>query len=269
MTISEELKTKGHLTRALYRAALYGLRYNTRTRARHVAAILPQLVVSVLYLTRRGQNIAPNFFGLRCCCDYLCDCRCDCLCECRCVCHCECRYGSLIVANLQALVSYERKFLWWSSKCCGSTHDSLAWDTSNLGMHMKEHGLPGDFWIAGDEAYVNSESLLGPYPSHSGMNAVKDTWNYYQSRCRINVECAFGQLVKRWGILRRPLATRLTHTNVALSECMKLHNLCVHDHFEWAPRPLSINVADGDTMRPISQHHVTHAPRYQEKKGRT
>ena len=27
--------------------------------------------------------------------------------------------------NLQALASYKRRFIWWSSKCCGNTHDSL------------------------------------------------------------------------------------------------------------------------------------------------
>ena len=46
---------------------------------------------------------------------------------------------------------------------------------------------------------------------------------------------------------------------------MILHNLCVDDQFLWAPSPLSIDIADCDTMRPIFQHMVTVAPSYEKK----
>lgn len=44
---------------------------------------------------------------------------------------------------------------------------------------------------------------------------------------RIHIERAFGQLVRRWGILWRPIETRLPACTVILEACAKLHNFCV------------------------------------------
>jgi hypothetical protein len=68
-------------------------------------------------------------------------------------------------------------------------------------------------WIAGDDAYPSSEYLLSPYSSNAIRgDAFKDNFNFYQSRCRINVECAFGILVEKIGVLRRSMGGRLDHS---------------------------------------------------------
>ena len=67
---------------------------------------------------------------------------------------------------------------------------------------------------------------------------AKDNYNFYHSQLRINVECAFGMLVQRWSILRRPLPAAMgIHkiTALTLSLC-KLHNFLLDDKEKIAPR---------------------------------
>ena len=44
--------------------------------------------------------------------------------------------------NLQAIANFERKFIWWSIHSTGSTHDSLAWRSSQLAEMLRKFGLP-------------------------------------------------------------------------------------------------------------------------------
>jgi len=60
---------------------------------------------------------------------------------------------------------------------------------------------------------------------------TKDDYNFYHSQLRIRVECAFGMLAQRWGILRsafpRNIRTRkVIATVIALA---KLHNFCIDE----------------------------------------
>ena len=56
-----------------------------------------------------------------------------------------------------------------------------------------------------------------------------DDFDYYQSSARMPIECAFGILVRRWGILWRPLEMRFDRRAAVAGACMRLHNLCI-DH---------------------------------------
>jgi hypothetical protein len=54
---------------------------------------------------------------------------------------------------------------------------------------------------------------------------------------RIRVECAFGQFVSRWGILRCAISSKITIKKViALVNCLaKLHNFCIDESEPGAP----------------------------------
>ena len=69
-------------------------------------------------------------------------------------------------------------------------------------------------------------------------NTAKDNYNFYHSQLGINVECAFGMLVQRWSILRRPLPAAMgIHKITALTFCLcKLHNFLLDDKEKIAPR---------------------------------
>jgi len=130
--------------------------------------------------------------------------------------------------NLQAIADCDRKFIWWSKRSAGSTHDSLTWGTTRLAILLHEFGLPLGLWIAGDDAYPGFEYLVFPYSTHAcRQDNSKDDFNFYQSRCRISVECALGILVEKFGIPRRAMSSTLPNNINICQVCIKLHNQSV------------------------------------------
>ena len=54
-----------------------------------------------------------------------------------------------------------------------------------------------------------------------------DDFDYPQSSNRMAIECAFGILVQRWGVLWRPLRCRFDRRAPLIGACMRLHNFCI------------------------------------------
>ena len=137
---------------------------------------------------------------------------------------------------VQACVDSTGKFIAASFNATGSTHDSLTfkmsrfWERLQAGDLSRTVGLGGleSYYGVGDDAYSNTVFLLTPWPGRNLHlhHPERDAFNYFQSRCRIVVECAFGRLTTRWGCLWRTL--RISHKKVPqlVSALMKLHNLC-------------------------------------------
>jgi hypothetical protein len=130
--------------------------------------------------------------------------------------------------NMQGTCDAEGKFLDVSIGHPASTSDFLAFATSKFHKKIETPGFlaPG-LCIFGDNAYVNNSYFVTPYKN--AKEGDKDAFNFYQSQLRIKVECAFGMLVSRWGILRRALPQALGLKKVtALVVCLcRLHNYCL------------------------------------------
>ena len=69
--------------------------------------------------------------------------------------------------------------------------------------------------------------MATPFPNVSA--GCKDDYNFYHSQLRIRVECAFGMLVHRWGILRSAISNGITiqKTVALVNALVKLHNYCI------------------------------------------
>ena len=139
-----------------------------------------------------------------------------------------------VLQNAQAVCGPNYEILWLSVLTVGSTHDSTAWQVSRLGEALKDPTHPfsrSGYWIAGDAAYsgparASHSNLLTPFPA--GCNRYEDNFNYFQSRCRIDIECLFGQLCARFGILWRRMDCSLVHSGEILLACARLHNVCLN-----------------------------------------
>lgn len=109
--------------------------------------------------------------------------------------------------------------------------DFLAWATSKLAEKMETPGFlaPG-LCLFGDNAYVNASYMATPWPAVGG-GRKDDDYNFYHSQVRIKIECAFGMLVNRWGILRSALSAQISLRKVgALVMCLcRLHNYCISE----------------------------------------
>ena len=131
--------------------------------------------------------------------------------------------------NLQAVCDHKKRFLNISILFPASCSDFIAFESAPLRFQMEEEGFlaPG-LCLFGDNAYVNRFYMATPYPN-VGSNSAKDIYNFYHSQLRINIECAFGILVSRWGILRKPLSSNFTMRKIVqLVECLcRLHNFII------------------------------------------
>jgi DDE superfamily endonuclease len=132
--------------------------------------------------------------------------------------------------NMQGTCDSECRFLDVSIKHAASTSDFLAFTTSSLYRQLEQPDFlaPG-LSLFGDLAYVNCRYFTTPFKSVS--SGPKDHFNYYHSQLRIRIECAFGQLVSRWGILRRAMPTNVgIKKTVSLVFCLcRLHNYCINE----------------------------------------
>ena len=129
-------------------------------------------------------------------------------------------YALLCIAMCDA----KRRINFYDISQVPTTHDSLAWDMTSLGKRVKDGDLPEPFFINGDAAFALSNSMITP----SG-DAALDDFDFHQSSNRMPIECAFGMIVRRWGVLWRPLCVRFDRCAALVGACIRLHNFCI-DH---------------------------------------
>jgi len=136
--------------------------------------------------------------------------------------------------NVQAMVNKHKLILWRSIKSCGTEHDSNAFKKTSMYNKLldKFNELASQgLYIIGDSAYALRSFLLVPYDNAQPYSA-EDTFNYHHSTCRIWVECAFGEIDMRWGILWKPLNFSFEHNMQVIDATMRLHNFIVMDRMK-------------------------------------
>jgi hypothetical protein len=121
-----------------------------------------------------------------------------------------------------AVCDSERRFTFWDFNTTPTTHDSQAWGLTKLGQDIAAGKLPSTYFVNGDSAYISSDQMVVPY----GKTQNTD-FDFVQSSNRMCIECAFGILIRRWGILWRPLEVDFHRRAGLIGCCMRLHNLCI------------------------------------------
>jgi len=158
--------------------------------------------------------------------------------------------------NMQAICDSRGRFLDISIIFPGSTSDCLAFEGSAI-FNALENGLLADeLCLFGDNAYLNSQFMATPFTAVS--SGTRDSYNFYHSQLRINIECAFGMFVNRWSILRRCMPMNLSIKRIiAMTMAMaKLHNFCIDESDAIAERPtardeLRTEMAGGVQLHPV------------------
>jgi hypothetical protein len=148
--------------------------------------------------------------------------------------------------NVVAIVDKKKRVLYRVIASRGAEHDSTAFKSSKLyGLLMnkwqwlKEKG----FYFIGDSAYSLKSFILTPFDGVRHGTA-EDNYNFFQSSQRICVECAFGEIDLRWGILWRPLQFSMKHNTQVIDACMRLHNFIVDFREEHEPSSTGISAVD-------------------------
>ena len=77
-------------------------------------------------------------------------------------------------------------------------------------------------------------------------------YNNILSSQRITIERAFGILVRRWGILWRPIAFKMKKVSKIVRVCAMLHNVCVD---RWLKKHPRIHLTNGEVDYPDVLEH--------------
>ena len=131
--------------------------------------------------------------------------------------------------NCQAISDVRGRILDISIVYGGASSDCLAFEGSGIYEDLEAGLLHDNLVLFGDNAYLNSHYMVTPFPNVS--SGSKDDFNFFHSQLRIRVECAFGMMVFRWGILRSAIPLNITISKmIALVHALaKLHNFCIDE----------------------------------------
>ncbi|TYZ60745.1 hypothetical protein PybrP1_007805 [[Pythium] brassicae (nom. inval.)] len=133
-------------------------------------------------------------------------------------------------ASMQSVCDAECRFTYVSVLCPGSVSDLVAYEESALSV--KVESLPSGVYLLADSAYVASDHLLTPFAGKA-LTAQVDAFNFYLSQLRMSVEMAFGMLVSKWQVFKRPLESHLQ----SVPDISALPFGCVEE----TPRSLSLS----------------------------
>ena len=129
--------------------------------------------------------------------------------------------------NAQAACDAFSRFISVSVKNAGSTNDGIAYLNWSRRGHLER--LPLGYYGVGDNAYLNNTCLLTPYTRNQVQDSSYDAYNFYVSQLRIRIEMAFGLLVNKFQIFKRPLHVHLKNVPRVVLCCLLLHNFCIDE----------------------------------------
>ena len=138
--------------------------------------------------------------------------------------------------NVQAVCDFRGLFMDIECRWPGSVHDSEVFASSSISMKMRNGGLPQTFhtlvpepekipnYLTGDPAYPLTPYCMKEYDHCSNNEQV--VFNNILRSGRNPIECVFGRLKARWGILTRKMDLKLETIPVLIYACFVLHNIC-------------------------------------------
>jgi hypothetical protein len=132
--------------------------------------------------------------------------------------------------NIQAACDHNCHFHFIGVGGPGVMCDRDAINESGLGELI--NNFPGMYCAIGDCAYVATEHLVPIFGGAQALIARNDNFNFFASQLRIRIEMAFGLMVKKWGILQRPLTHSLKNIKYIICTIGILHNFCINERLK-------------------------------------
>jgi hypothetical protein len=120
----------------------------------------------------------------------------------------------------------------------GATPDITAYKQTELFLMWVRGIIPSCYHMVLDDAYssIGGNQHLTPF-NRRQLRSANDkcerlyeqmkTFNNILSSQRITIERCFGMMVRKWGILWRPLCYSLHNNTLIVKICAKLHNWCI------------------------------------------
>jgi hypothetical protein len=132
--------------------------------------------------------------------------------------------------NVHAACDAFSRFVFVEATHPGGTNDCRAYGERNLAEVIE--GLERGFCVVADAAYTETNNLITPFVALKRAEAdflQKDSFIFHFSRLRIRIEMAFGLLVRKSAIFKRPMEMNLEHTALAIKCTATLRNLVISE----------------------------------------
>jgi hypothetical protein len=137
------------------------------------------------------------------------------------------RYGLNVLASCDA----HCRFTSVSVNNSGGTNDCIALVKWSLLYNVMKK-LPLGCYFSGDNAFPQCRFIMTPFtePQLRGILGLsRDAYNFYLSQLRIRIEMAFGLLVSKWRIFKKPLECKLSNAPIVVLAACALHNFCINE----------------------------------------
>lgn len=134
-------------------------------------------------------------------------------------------YALLCIAVCDA----QCRITWFDISHEPTSHDSLAFGNTDFGHRVTNGLLPENFFLNGDAAFTHGRSMVVPLGEAA--------FDWLQSSCRVVIERTFGLLIRRWGILWRPLSVMHKRRVDIIGACIRLHNFLITERLGQDPTP--------------------------------
>jgi hypothetical protein len=129
--------------------------------------------------------------------------------------------------NVQASCDHNCKFSFIGVAGPGVLGDREAINQIPLGSLIEN--LPGLFCAIGDCAYTPTEHLVPIFRGDQAKYHQNDNFNFFASQLCIRIEMAFGLMVKKWGVIGRPLSVKLANVKHIVLAIARVHNFCIDE----------------------------------------
>ena len=130
---------------------------------------------------------------------------------------------------MQVVCDRKKRVLYRSIRSRGAEHDSTSFKDCSFYKHLQDRWMyfyDRGFYLIGDSAYALRSFLITPY-GNAMHGTPEDDFNFFHSSSRICIECTFGEVNMRWGILWRPLGFTMRNNVQIIDACLRLHNFIV------------------------------------------
>lgn len=132
-------------------------------------------------------------------------------------------------ASINVQATCNEKYVFTSVDCSwpGSVHDNRIWTNSNIyQFHLNRPN--NHSYLIGDEGYAISPFLIKPF--RNPIERRDKLFNKLFCKNRVVIEQSFGQLKRRFPILKYGIRLKLESVPKCIGACFVLHNIAKHLH---------------------------------------
>ena len=165
--------------------------------------------------------------------------------------------------NCMAICDNKKKFIYFSCKFPGATHDSVAFDTSELKVVLDgKFKFDSPRFLLGDKGYTNQKILIVPFKNNQLKTNAQKEFNKLLGKVRVLIEHTFGMWKRLFPIFLYGVRKyKCTNSQATIIAGVVLYNIYRDLTDEEPPLPSSMSLKRFDSlMNSQAESTVTSRP---------